>query len=65
MFTEIPFQSEITFGSLAGGLAEAVDLRVTLEIEATTATGFDDNRVRTVSENAATLKFEQSGFEGT
>ena len=40
-----------------------VDLRVTLEIEATTATGFDDNRVRTVSENARTLKFEQSGFE--
>lgn len=42
-----------------------VELRVTLEIEANTATGFDDNRVRTLSENARTLKFEQSGFEET
>ena len=25
--------------------------------------GFDDAKVRAVSENAATLKFEQSGFE--
>ncbi len=38
-------------------------LNVTIEIEATTPDGFDDAKVRTVSENAATLKFEQSGFE--
>jgi hypothetical protein len=38
-------------------------LNVTVEIEATTPDGFDDAKVRTVSENAATLKFEQSGFE--
>jgi hypothetical protein len=25
--------------------------------------GFDESKVRTVSENALTLKFEQSGFE--
>jgi len=40
-----------------------VTLNVTIEIEATTPTGFDDGKARTVSENAATLNFEQSGFE--
>jgi hypothetical protein len=40
-----------------------VDLTVTVEIEAATAEGFDDAKIRTVSENATTLKFEQSGFE--
>ena len=38
-------------------------LNVTIEIEATSPDGFDDAKVRTVSENATTLKFEQSGFE--
>lgn len=38
-------------------------LVVKLEIEATDASGFDENRVRTISENAKTLKFDQSGFE--
>ncbi len=28
-----------------------------------TPTGFDEGKVRTVSENAKTLKFDQSGFE--
>lgn len=36
---------------------------VTIEIDATAAEGFDEAKMRTVSENAATLKFEQSGFE--
>ncbi|GAA1834994.1 Swt1 family HEPN domain-containing protein [Luedemannella flava] len=40
-----------------------VHLAVRIEIEATTPTGFDPNRVRTISENATTLKFEQSSFE--
>jgi hypothetical protein len=39
------------------------EVRITLEIEATAADGFDDPQVRVVSENATTLKFEQSGFE--
>ncbi len=38
-------------------------VNVTIEIEATAPDGFDDAKVRTVSENATTLKFEQSGFE--
>ncbi|WP_353082689.1 Swt1 family HEPN domain-containing protein [Tessaracoccus lapidicaptus] len=38
-------------------------LTVRLEIEATDATGFGDGQMRTVSENARTLKFDQSGFE--
>jgi hypothetical protein len=45
------------------GATPGVTLNVTIEIEATTTGGFDDAKVRTVSENAATLKFEQSGFE--
>ncbi len=43
--------------------APGVELEVRLEITAKTPEGFDDNRVRTVTENATTLKFDQSGFE--
>ncbi len=45
------------------GATPGVTLNVTIEIEATAPDGFNDAKVRTVSENAATLKFEQSGFE--
>jgi hypothetical protein len=45
------------------GATPGVTLSVTIEVEATTPTGFDDAKARTVSENAATLNFEQSGFE--
>jgi len=48
-------------GPLAATPGAAVN--VTIEIEATAPDGFDDAKVRTVSENATTLKFEQSGFE--
>lgn len=47
----------------AGQKRDPSQVKVTIEIEATTAKGFDETRVRTVSENAKTLKFEQSGFE--
>jgi len=40
-----------------------VKLSVTIEVEATAPDGFDDAKVRTVSENDATLRFEQSGFK--
>lgn len=43
--------------------ADGTQLTVRIEIEATNATGFEDGKVRTVSENAHTLKFDQSGFE--
>ena len=42
---------------------ENVNLTVRLEIEATDPEGFDEARIRTVSENAKTLKFDQAGFE--
>lgn len=38
-------------------------LVVKIEIEANRPAGFSDSQVRTVSENARTLKFDQSGFE--
>jgi hypothetical protein len=38
-------------------------LEVRLEISAVAKDGFDEAKVRTVSENAQTLKFDQSGFE--
>ena len=43
--------------------ADGTQLTVRIEIEATNTTGFEDGNVRTVSENARTLKFDQSGFE--
>lgn len=39
------------------------DVKLRLEIEATASGGFADDKVRTVGENARTLKFNQSGFE--
>jgi hypothetical protein len=45
------------------GTTPGVTLNVTVEIEAVAPDGFDDAKARTVSENAATLKFEQNGFE--
>jgi hypothetical protein len=42
---------------------DGTELTVRIEIEATNKTGFQDGKVRTVSENAKTLKFDQSGFE--
>jgi hypothetical protein len=42
---------------------DGVDLEVRLEITAVARDGFDEAKVRTVGENAQTLKFEQSGFE--
>ncbi|GAB4621013.1 hypothetical protein MOKP38_45560 [Mycobacterium avium subsp. hominissuis] len=44
---------------------QGIELTVKIEIEATDATGFDEGKVRTVSEIAKTLKFDQSGFEET
>lgn len=41
------------------------NLVVKLEIEATDPAGFHESKIRTVSENALTLKFDQSGFEET
>ena len=43
--------------------ADGVALSVRIEVEATSVAGFDEAKVRTVSENAKTLKFDQSGFE--
>ena len=45
--------------------ATSTDLIVRIEIEATDAEGFSEGKIRTVSENARTLKFDQSGFEET
>jgi hypothetical protein len=42
---------------------EGVTLEVTVEIRATKAEGFPADKVRVVTENARTLKFEQHGFE--
>ena len=42
---------------------QGTELVVKIEIEATDIAGFAESTVRTVSENARTLKFDQSGFE--
>ncbi len=42
--------------------AEDANVSVTIEVEATAEEGFDDVQ-RTITENAATLKFNDSDFE--
>ncbi|KZB87469.1 DUF499 domain-containing protein [Amycolatopsis regifaucium] len=42
---------------------QGTNLTVRIEIEATETFGFEEAKVRTVSENAQTLKFDQAGFE--
>ena len=46
---------------LVGHADAKVEVRV--EITATSGDGFPDDVVRTVTENSATLKFDQHGFE--
>ena len=43
--------------------ASGANVTITLDIEATVSDGFEEGTVRTVAENANTLKFDQSGFE--
>jgi len=43
--------------------AEGAKITVTIEVEAASAGGFADSVQRTITENAATLKFDDSGFE--
>jgi hypothetical protein len=63
----------LRMGRDAGQIAEAVvqhlasvlgaDVEIRLEIDATIPDGASDDVVRTVTENARTLKFDQHGFE--
>ncbi|MEZ5142216.1 MAG: Swt1 family HEPN domain-containing protein [Acidimicrobiales bacterium] len=64
-----PLRLNRDFGKIADevvshltGLVGA-DVKITVEIEAETTDGFPDTIVRTVSENAKTLKFKDHGFE--
>ncbi len=72
------YYGRVTFGSdrwtrTAADIAEAVvnqlaqaedaKVSVTIEVEATAEEGFDDDVQRTITENAATLKFNDSDFE--
>ena len=47
--------------NLAGHLG--TDIEVTVDIRATNADGFPESVVRTVTENARTLKLDEQGFE--
>ena len=51
--------------AIVNQLAQAEDAKVsvTIEVEATAEEGFDDDVQRTITENAATLKFNDSDFE--
>jgi len=42
---------------------DGTELVVKIEIEATRSIGFEEGKLRTVTENARTLKFDQAGFE--
>ena len=43
--------------------ADGVQLEVRIDITATATDGFTEQQIRTVRENAAQLKFDDSGFE--
>ena len=43
--------------------SDGVELEITVEIQAVKKDGYPDDKARIVSENARTLKFDQSGFE--
>ncbi len=49
---------------LIGLLEDADNLEITVDIRATKAAGFTEQEQRTIAENAHTLKFERSSFEG-
>jgi hypothetical protein len=53
--------AEVVLSHLRSG--EHMNVIVRIEIEATDSEAFNESCVRTVSENAGTLKFDQSGFE--
>lgn len=63
----------VRIGKSAGYIAEEIiahlgalvnsDVKVTLEIEANIPDGIPDNIIRTVTENAKSLKFDTQGFE--
>jgi hypothetical protein len=42
---------------------DGVELEVTVEIQARRADAFPDDKIRVLSENARTLKLNQSGFD--
>lgn len=48
---------------LAHLTGDGVQLTISLEISATNPEGFSESKVRTVTENARTLRFDQYGFE--
>jgi hypothetical protein len=43
--------------------APGATAKITVEIAATSPERFEESAIRVVSENATTLKFDQSGFE--
>ena len=51
--------------AIVSQLSQAEDARisVTIEVETTATDGFDDDVQRTITENAATMKFNDSDFE--
>jgi predicted AAA+ superfamily ATPase len=48
---------------LAHLIADDIELKITVEIEAVRKRGFTDDQVRTVGENARALKFDEADFE--
>ena len=72
-FSVPPRLNPVRLSSSAGQIGEEViqhlqalvgaDVDVTIEIHASVPDGIPDQVVRTVTENARTLKFDQVGFE--
>ncbi|EWH01940.1 hypothetical protein Q427_11510 [Halomonas sp. BC04] len=65
-----PVKAKMDFATLADEIVEqfnlrtGVEVKISVEIEATSADGFDEALQRTIKENCNVLKFSSSEFEG-
>jgi len=64
-----PEKAAVDFASISNEILQYLrginetSLEIRVEIEATNSAGFTEDDIRTISENSAQLKFDQSGFE--
>lgn len=64
-----PLRAKMDFATLVDEVVEqftlrtGVDVKISVEIEATSADGFDESLQRTVKENCSVLRFDSSEFE--
>ena len=65
-----PVKAKLEFATLVDEIVEqftlrtGVQVKISMEIEASSAAGFDENLQRTIKENCNVLRFSSAEFEG-